>query len=350
MNILGLMSGTSCDGVDLALVKFNGQYPNIEFQIVATEFIPFTLEQQQQLKNLIYLNAYALLKADIALGELFADCISIFIKKYPQYAIDAISSHGHTVVHQPNHKISLQIGAPQVIFATTKIPVVANFRMFDVAIGGQGAPLVPLADLHLFKNYHYCLNLGGIANVSEKTKNNGIIAYDICVCNMALNYVAEKLGKTYDKNGEIAQIGSIDTDLFNQLNQFEFYKKNPPKSLGIEWFNTNMLPLLIHETHKEKDLLRTVTEHIAIQIASCLKGKNNQVLVTGGGTKNNFLIERITQLSEVEIVVPDLTTIDFKEAIAFAYLGYLKLNHRINVLKEVTGSNQDSSSGIIYNF
>jgi anhydro-N-acetylmuramic acid kinase len=167
---------------------------------------------------------------------------------------------------------------------------------------------------------------------------------------MALNYVAEKLGKTYDKNGEIAQIGSIDTDLFNQLNQFEFYKKNPPKSLGIEWFNTNMLPLLIHETHKEKDLLRTVTEHIAIQIASCLKGKNNQVLVTGGGTKNNFLIERITQLSEVEIVVPDLTTIDFKEAIAFAYLGYLKLNHRINVLKEVTGSNQDSSSGIIYNF
>jgi anhydro-N-acetylmuramic acid kinase len=262
--------------------------------------------------------------------------------------IDFIASHGHTIFHQPNKKITFQIGDGSAIAAETGLPVVCDFRSLDVALNGQGAPLVPIGDRMLFNDFQYCLNLGGFANISFE-KNNKRTAFDICPVNIILNFLSEITGSSFDNKGKIASSGKVDHALLSALNQKKYYKKNPPKSLGKEWVISEILPLLALDTISISDKLRTFCEHIADQITKVLPpDMPAKVLVTGGGAHNDFLVRLLKQKSKNEIILPDKKTIDYKEALIFSFLGVLRMRNEINCLKNVTGASKDNIGGAVY--
>lgn len=347
MHIIGLMSGTSLDGLDVALVDITGNNKNIQYQLIVAETIPYSKEWKERLSTLDKASAYEYALANVQLGHYFGKCVNSFISKH-NFKADIIASHGHTVFHQPDLLLTTQIADGEAIAAETHLPVVSNFRTLDVALGGQGAPLVPIGDRLLFGQYDACLNLGGIANISFE-ENGKRIAYDICPCNMALNLLAQKINLEYDKDGMNAKKGSINDDLFNQLTSLDYYKQNGPKSLGKEWFLEYFQPLIDGSLSTE-DYLRTSVEHIATQIAIVIKENNiKSILITGGGALNKFLIGRLEQMvqSYCKIVIPDSQLISYKEAIVFALLGYLRLTKQTNTLASVTGAKVDSIGGTI---
>ena len=229
----------------------------------------------------------------------------------------------------------------------TNLPVVCDFRIQDVKLGGQGAPLVPIGDLLLFRDYDYCINLGGFSNLSEKNKE-GIIAFDICPVNIVLNKYSRKLGYEFDNNGKISKSGLINPKLLLDLNNISYYKKKHPKSLGLEWVNKNIFPLIDSYNLEIADILRTFSEHIAIQISNIIKDPNASILITGGGVKNNFLFSLLRDKISNNFIKPDYDLIDFKEALIFAFLGILKIRNEVNCLKSVTGALKDHSSGVIF--
>lgn len=350
MHIIGLMSGTSLDGLDVALVDIAEINKNIQYQLIVAETIPYSKEWKERLSTLDTASAYEYALANVQLGHYFGKCVNSFISKH-NFKADIIASHGHTVFHQPDLLLTTQIADGDAIAAETHLPVVFNFRTLDVALGGQGAPLVPIGDRLLFGQYDACLNLGGIANISFE-ENGKRIAYDICPCNMALNLLAQKINLEYDKDGMNAKKGSINDVLFNQLNSLDYYKQNGPKSLGKEWFLEYFQPLIDGSLPTE-DYLRTCVEHIATQIAIVIT-KNNikSILITGGGALNKFLIGRLEQMvqSYCKIVIPDSQIISYKEAIVFALLGYLRVTSQTNTLASVTGARVDSIGGSISGF
>lgn len=259
---------------------------------------------------------------------------------------ELVASHGHTIFHQPEKAFTFQLGHGASIAAETGITTVADFRSGDVALGGQGAPLVPVGDRLLFNDYNMCLNLGGFANISYE-ENHKRIAFDICPVNILLNDLAMRLGKQYDAGGALGRTGRVDDKLLSRLNHLDFYREKPPKSLGREWLDTYFIPLLDESTIPVKDKLHTLYEHIAIQIAGVSK-KNGRILITGGGTFNTFLLERIKEHIAVEMVIPADTIINYKEALIFAFLGLLRYLGEINCYASVTGAKRDSSTGVIY--
>lgn len=339
------MSGTSLDGVDLAYCTFYED--NSTFKIGATKTYEYDDSWKERLRNADKISANELAQLEIDISTLFANHILHFIKENEIENIDAISSHGHTLFHQPKKGYTFQIGQASYISAFTSNKVIADFRSADVVLGGQGAPLVPIGDRNLFSRYSNRINLGGFANISYEIKNK-TFAFDICPLNMALNETVNILGLDYDSEGKIARSGNIDLQLLAQLNELHFYQKTGPKSLGKEWYTDDFYPLLKNSNCSTKDILRTLVEHMAQQI--CHSMINGITLITGGGAHNCFLIERIEALSENEIIVPDKALIDFKEAIIFAYLGYLRMNERINVLSSVTGASRDHIAGNIHLF
>ncbi len=343
---IGLMSGTSLDGLDICYVKF--PIPEIEnFEILKAETIPYDANWKSKLKNSIHLSAEELTRLDFDYGIYLGQTIKEFIEKNQINQLDFIASHGHTVFHNPTKNYTLQIGKGQGIFAKTGIQTVFDFRSQDVLLGGQGAPLVPIGDEYLFKNYDACLNLGGFSNISF-SRNKKRMAFDICPVNVVLNQLSEELGKSYDENGEIARSGKINTDLLFELNQLEFYKNTPPKSLGIEWCLENIFPLLKKQTLPVKHLLASFTEHIAEQIAMVLNQNAIQnVLMTGGGAYNGYLMERLQAKTDAQVIIPENRLIDFKEALVFAFMGLRRLENQVNVFSSVTGASKDHSSGII---
>jgi anhydro-N-acetylmuramic acid kinase len=244
----------------------------------------------------------------------------------------------------------VQIGAGSAIAAGCKMPVICDFRSMDVALGGQGAPLVPIGDKLLFSQYEYCLNLGGFANISYDLSGKRI-AYDICPVNIIMNPIAEKLGKPYDDKGSIARTGMLSKYLLNEMNQLPYFRQpvESPKSLGKEWVTGNIDPLFDQYEVEDNDLLNTICEHVAVQVARALESKRDgKLLITGGGVYNDFLIERIRALLPLEIVIPDKKVIEFKEALIFAFLGVLRMRNEVNCLKSVTGAREDSSGGAVY--
>lgn len=259
-----------------------------------------------------------------------------------------IASHGHTIFHRPEEGFTLQIGDGQEIANATGIMTINDFRTEDVEKGGQGAPLVPIGDRHLFAEYPICLNIGGIANVSYETDDKRI-AYDICMANQLLNYLAGKLGYDYDNNGNFARQGTVNKELLNILNDNPYYIQNAPKSLGREFFENVQHKVIDDSQLSVYDLLATATEHIALQIANATNHlEATKMLITGGGAKNQYLINRIQALSKHEIIIPETMIIDYKEALIFAFLAALKMEGKINVLSSVTGASSDSSSGKIW--
>lgn len=344
-HVIGLMSGTSLDGIDLVYVKFNHHFIS-DFTIINAVTIPYSKKWKEVLQNAILLSKEELEKLDISYGELLGNEISNFIQKFNIKYVDFIASHGHTVKHQPTEGITLQIGSGSVLSSFTNQKVICDFRSQDVALGGQGAPLVPIGDQLLFSDYDFCLNLGGFSNISF-SKDEKRIAFDICPVNIVLNHYVQKLGFEYDNDGEIARNSLLHQPLLDALNALRFYTLKAPKSLGLEWVQSNVFPIINSYELKIEIILRTFVEHIAIQIGNVIKD-NNSVLITGGGAFNSFLIERISFHANVSLRLPDKQLIDYKEALIFAFLGLLRLQNKINCLQSVTGASKNHSSGVIY--
>jgi anhydro-N-acetylmuramic acid kinase len=342
------MSGTSLDGLDLALCQFTKKQDSYEHSILKAKTVSYSADWKRVLSELQAAGAESYFKIHHHYGKSIASAINNFLSNTAEKPT-AIASHGHTVFHQPHQGFSTQIGCGATIAANTGITTVCDFRSLDVALNGQGAPLVPIGDKLLFGKYKSCLNLGGIANISFDDKEGKRLAFDICVTNMALNYFAQRLGKNFDENGAFAKLGVCDLKLLNTLNNLSFYSTKHPKSIGREWFEINMLPLLLNAGTPEKNVLNTLVEHISEQISKILNENNlSNVLITGGGAFNTFLISKLKERYNGEIHVPDAQTVNFKEALIFAFLGLLRLENKINTLNSVTGSKRNSIAGAVY--
>jgi len=347
-NVIGVMSGTSLDGVDLSHIQFNIKNNKWKFKILESETVPYDTNWIYELKSAVDFSEDELAVLNKNYTLLLANIISDFIQKHKIENLDAVSSHGHTILHQPQKGFTLQIGNLPEIATLTKQTVVCDFRVQDVQLGGQGAPLVPIGDRILFSEYDYCMNLGGFSNVSFE-ENGERIAFDISPVNTVLNFYANQIGLNYDDKGKISNTGKINSELLNELNSLDFYQQKHPKSLGFEFVKETVLPIIESYKITIEDKLRTFTEHIALQTALALPKKTGSLLITGGGAYNDFLISRIqSYLPEMNIVIPENKILEFKEALIFALLGVLKIRGEINVLSSVTGAKKDHSSGNIF--
>jgi len=350
--VIGVMSGTSLDGLDLCFAQFQLDGDNWYIQNMQTRALDYSPIWRKNLSEAFDLTPEALKQLDRAFGEFIASSVLDFMNDFELTdQVDFIASHGHTVFHQPEKGITVQIGNGQLVSDRTGKIVVSDFRKKDVELGGQGAPLVPLGDHFLFSEYDACLNLGGIANISF-VENEQRKAFDIAPCNLPLNKIMrEEFNREFDENGVLASSGSIDSHLLESLNELDFYEIVGPKSLGIEWLNSHFYPLLEESKLRSitaTDRLRTIIDHETHQIANCINRKKiKSVLLTGGGAFNTFFIDELRKKTKAELRVPSPEIIAFKEALIFAFLGLRTVRGEINALKSVTGASQDSIGGII---
>ena len=346
-NAIGLMSGTSLDGLDIAACEFIYDKDKWSFTIPFCHTYPYSSEWKEKLSGLPGTTALDFSIINVEYGHLLGRLTRAFLDN-SGFHPDIIASHGHTVFHQPGQGLTVQVGAGSAIAAETGIPVVCDFRTLDVALGGQGAPLVPVGDRLLFPGYDACLNLGGFANISME--NNGKrVAFDICPANIILNRLASQLGLEFDADGLVARSGDLDYNLLNRLNKLQFYQELGPKSLGREWLENFFLPLIYEYSGPVNTMLRTLTEHIAIQVNSAISSYEiKNALVTGGGAHNRFLLERIRETGTCKWGVLSREITDFKEALVFAFLGILSIRGENNVLCSVTGAKADHRGGAIY--
>lgn len=342
---IGLMSGSSLDGIDLVLTRLVNEGEQYRYTILDAETLDYPKVWRDRLSNAFHCKPEAIKTLDLEYGDYLGQCVHAFVKKRNAHP-DFVASHGHTIFHKPAQRYTLQIGDGQAIANRCHILTINDFRSEDVQKGGQGAPLVPIGDRLLFSNYEFCLNIGGIANISYE-ENGQRIAYDICIANQALNWLAQREGYDYDRDGLLARSGHVNPTLLDALNNHIYFQHTPPKSLGREFFEEHQIRLLEHET--TANMLATFTEHIAFQIAQAVSNRpSGKILVTGGGAHNAYLIKRIQQHTKHEVIVPDSQTIDYKEALIFALLGMLRLEGRTNVLSSVTGAPSDSCSGQVW--
>jgi len=341
------MSGTSLDGLDIALCEFKKQGESWNYHIIKAETIDYTLLKRAEFNNLLSASGEQLAHADMILGYFIGKEATAFLKKNNLKA-DFIASHGHTIFHQPSKGFTYQIGSGAAIAAASGLPVISDFRSVDVALGGQGAPLVPIGDKLLFTDFEFCLNLGGIANISFDQVGKRI-AFDICPANIVLNTLAKQLGQEYDKDGLYARKGNINTELLDKLNRLNYYKQPFPKSIGKEWVDQEVFPIVNTFTSSTEDKLATFCIHIAEQLATITTGKTGKLLATGGGAFNGFLMEKIKQsCKNLTVIVPEDNIVSFKEALIIAFLGVLRVRNEVNCLSSVTGASSDSIGGALY--
>ena len=347
--VIGVMSGTSLDGIDLAHIFLSIKDGKWQYEILECETVIYSIDWLNKLKLAVGFSEVELKQLNKDYTKLLAAVIKSFIAKNKITNLDAVCSHGHTILHQPQHGFTLQIGNLPEIASVIDQTIVCDFRVQDVELGGQGAPLVPIGDRLLFSDFDYCLNLGGFSNISFE-QNGSRIAFDITPVNTVLNFYANQLGLEYDDKGSVSKSGMLNKDLLHKLNALDYYKKPFPKSLGIEYVNEIVLPTITQFDIPIKDKMRTFIEHIAIQTALALPDKRKKLFVTGGGAYNIYLIERLEFHSpQLKIIIPNKKTIEYKEALIFAFLGVLRLRNEINVLSSVTGAKKDHSSGVILN-
>ncbi len=344
LNIIGLMSGSSMDGLDAALCQFKFSNQSIHYKILQTKTFSYSPQIIRLLQTIRNTSALSLFEQDVLYSQWIGKKLNQWISNNHLKA-NAIAFHGHTVFHYPEKGFSVQLGNAHQLAAITHLPVIHNFRNLDIALGGQGAPLVPIGDKLLFHQYDACLNIGGIANVFIQKSQ---ISYDICIANMALNFFAQQLNTSFDKNGNLARKGKINYSLLKELNNLSYFQLKPPKSLNREYFEEYYLPLLKKYKLSNPDYLSTLTEHIALKISQAINLSDIQtVLITGGGALNKYLMERIKWHSNKKIIVPDKTLIKFKEALVFALLGYLRTYELPNTILSATGASQSASCGEI---
>jgi len=345
-HVFGLMSGTSLDGLDIAYCRFVQKNNNWDYSVINSITLTYKGYWKERLKNAHFLAPGELSKLNDEYGEFLGNTVKE-LKDLWKAEPGLIASHGHTIYHNPDAGVTYQLGNGKIIAEIVQLPVIYDFRSKDVALGGQGAPLVPVGDHYLFNDYDFCLNLGGFANISF-LKEGKRLAFDICPVNFALNHLANQLGFDYDDGGRMAAIGTPDRKLLHELNSLPFYSTKPPKSLGREWFEHAFLPLLNNSKSDIYQKMNTVALHIAEQVGKTIGNDGHpNVLVTGGGALNNYLIELIKQQCTGEITIPSMEIVNYKEALIFAFLGVLKWRNEINVFSSVTGACTNSSSGII---
>lgn len=346
--VIGVMSGTSCDGIDLAYVNFELKNQQWKYVFKDVETSSYGDYWKAKLSEAHTFSEQKIIQLNNEYTAYLAKEINAFITKNKIQHLDAVCSHGHTVFHQPERNFTLQIGNLPKLADLLQQNVVCDFRKQDVKLGGQGAPLVPIGDQLLFSDYDACVNLGGFANISLG-KNAKRIAYDICPVNTVLNKFAQKCGKEYDDGGNLAKSGTVDYALLEQLNSLDFYQQNHPKSLGVEWVNSKIFPVLESAHKSPKTILATFTEHVACQLSAVFpSSKTDKILITGGGAYNRHLIALLKEKIAAQIIIPDDELINYKEALIFGFLGVLKLSGEINVLKSVTGAQKNHSSGVVY--
>jgi anhydro-N-acetylmuramic acid kinase len=353
--VLGLMSGTSLDGLDIAAVEFTNTNDSWQYKLKVAETVSYPKPLLNRLKIAVELSIEEHQMLDIDFGQFIGEAVNDFKTKH-LIDIDFVCSHGHTSHHKPHQGVTQQLGDAKAIYQKCKIPVINNFRALDVSLGGQGAPLVPIGDELLFAEYDFCLNLGGISNISYVNEAQRI-AFDIGMANMPLNYLAGKFQKEYDKDGEIALAGEVNKALLALLNELDYYAQSPPKSLGIEWFQSHFRPILDAFDCSLEDKMSTVIEHNSYQISKviseiCKTNSTPKVLITGGGIKNPAFKARLIKYLEkcAAVVIPDQELVDYKEALIFAFMGVLRFRGEQNVLASVTGASRNSSSGDMYGF
>jgi len=373
-NAIGLMSGSSLDGLDVAHVEFSEKAGKWDYEIKCAACVQYDKEMTQRLQNATQLSAkdYQLLHTDY--GRYLGEMVSQFIEKFHlEHKVNLVASHGHTTFHLPEKRMTHQIGDGAAIAAHTQLPVVSDLRSMDIAFGGQGAPIVPLGEKLLFPDCHYFLNIGGIANVSINSKqaclpdrraNIGdsylgaeeIIAFDICAANRVLNMLSAEKNLPFDEDGKLASAGKIHEELLEKLDTVDFYKLPPPKSLA-NTFGTDIIFPLIKSFHlSTEDSLRTYVEHIAIQIKNSLESEFSntvvqKLMITGGGAFNKFLVHRISKrLEEInfEIYIPEDDVVIYKEALIMALLGVLRWREQYTVLSSVTGASRNSIGGALW--
>lgn len=336
------MSGTSVDGLDICAVSFNQD----GYKIVATAAEVYPPYLRDKLLHSHLLSAVDLAQLSVDFGIFCGKRVKDFVQRN-KLSVAYVASHGQTVFHTPQTGVTLQIGSGAHIAAESGIATICDFRALDVAYGGQGAPLVPIGDELLFKQYDYCLNIGGFANVSTNVEGKRV-AWDICPSNIVLNAFAQQKGYEFDQDGIIGKSGSINADLLSALNSLAYYSQSAPKSLGREWVEKYINTMFNSYQLSTEDAMRTYYEHCAMQIGNTLKGKHTTTLCTGGGVKNIFLMERISYYADSQLIIPEKQLIDFKEALIFAYLGYLRVQGLPNCLSSVTGACKDVCGGVIW--
>ena len=386
--VIGLMSGSSLDGLDIAFTEFHENAGKWNYEILQADCYYYTDEWITRLKNAVSLSALDYQLLHTAYGHYLGQQVNKFIEENNlQYNVSLISSHGHTTFHVPSKKMTAQLGDGAAIAAETQLPVVTDLRALDLALGGQGAPIVPIGEKLLLGDYDFFLNLGGIANLSAKTVVNkkvfqhtegvkppsptgevpiaigmgdeAYIAFDVCPANRVLNMLANELGKQYDAEGTIAANGKINTYLLEKLNALDYYNQPYPKSLANDFGTEIIYPITKDAGISVNDSLRTYIEHIAIQIKKAIASLNNfkpetrnpKLLATGGGVFNTFLVERIkNNLKElnIEVTIPDKKLANFKEALIMALIGVLRWRQEYNVLSSVTGASRDSIGGALW--
>lgn len=357
---LGIMSGTSLDGIDIAACRFWEENKTWRFEIIDASTYEYSSAEAAILKNAVDLSGANLISLHHQYGTLIGKKAKLFCDK-SQLKPDYIASHGHTIFHQPNNNFNFfntqhatlglngftfQLGHGANIAAAAGIKTICDFRTSDVAYGGQGAPLVPIGDELLFSEYNYCLNLGGISNISFN-QNGKRTAFDIGICNMALNELAQQASLKFDRDGLLARSGNIEKSLLKQLLAAASKNHINHQSLGYEWYTAHLLPIINAFKCAIENKLCTLCEFIAMQIKPVTSSKSN-ILVTGGGAKNIFLMECIKQHTQCQIIYPTEQIIEFKEALIFAFLGLLRVNQQANSLHLVTGASKDAIGGCVY--
>ena len=352
---IGLMSGSSLDGLDLVFAEFLHQGGTWSFEIKAADCLPYSAEWSERLRNATSLSAreYARLHADY--GHFLGRSVNEFMEQHQLlYQIGLVSSHGHTTFHDPASGFTAQLGDGAAIAAETGLPVVSDLRNLDVAFGGQGAPIVPMGEKLLLREYSLFLNIGGIANLS--INGEAYHAYDVCPANRVLNHLANGVGKDYDEGGALAATGTVNEALLNELNELPYYQRPFPKSLDNEFGIETIIPMIGRHCMATNDALRTYVEHIAVQVAKAVAAhpaghSERQLLVTGGGALNRFLVNRLDERlrsTGVTPVVPDTSLVQYKEALIMAFLGVLRWRQENTVLASVTGASRDSIGGAVW--
>ncbi|MEL7252139.1 MAG: anhydro-N-acetylmuramic acid kinase [Bacteroidota bacterium] len=359
--VIGLMSGSSLDGIDLAwcTFAFSTTQPTqlLRWEFHAGETISYSPDWQHQLRTSIQLPGRELWHLHTHLGLLYGQEVKAFADRH-QASVDFVASHGHTVFHDPQRQTTTQIGDGAAMAAVLQLPVIDQFRTQDMALGGQGAPLAPLADQYLFPKYFACLNLGGIANISLRTPG-GYVAYDITGANQVLDALMGETGVAYDEDGQLARTGKVIPELLEQANRLPYLKMAPPKSLGNDWVQKKLLPLFQNTGWPLADRLHTLCVHVAEQTGASIRqvaemeqlslGEQHHILVTGGGAFNGFLCEQMAksvQPLQLEIASPDI--IAYKEAILMGLAGALRWQQQPNVLPSVTGASRAAVGGAIH--
>lgn len=354
--VIGLMSGSSLDGLDIAYVQLDEVRGQWSFEILKAECVPYSEEWAARLRTASDKHVSDFLRLHTAYGRYIGEQVNGFIARHDlEHKVHFIASHGHTVFHDPASGTTCQVGDGATIAAVTALPVISDLRAVDVALGGQGAPIVPVGDKMLFGDYDYLLNIGGIANITLQTEAEQT-AFDICAANQVLNGLAELAGKAMDEGGAMAAGGKLLPEVLDTLNSHPYYKQPAPKSLSNEAAKEMVFPALLESAHSIADLLHTAVRLVVDQVMAAVQrypsGKENAtMLVTGGGAFNTYLAGELTRrlaAQGITVVVPDTNVIKYKEALVMALIGTLRWREEVNVFSSVTGASRDSVGGALW--